>query len=287
MSVSKNLKRILCHAATDEGFRLMRGGFLYIDDLLQHRSFYGVTLEQVQEIVDKDDRNLFTIQRDEQCNILMICANYGHSLYFDKTHEQCFNVLRKILRHKAEEEGLLLMKGGFLYVDDLLKLKSLEGCTIDQIEAVAFDKRLHISKDKISKRLMIRETYGHSLKFEGQRILNIHWLLINILRHFASELGFTLMKGGFLYVDDLLQHKYFERTTHEDIRQICRESKNFCLQIDETTDKLKIRAKHGHTLPFEGNTADVFLYTTLKKVLKRKDTYTSRWKLSVLEGGFV
>jgi len=83
VKVSKNLSRILRHKAEAEGFTLMKGGFLYIDDLLRHESFAGVTLEQIQEIVQNNDKQRFTIEADEESNRLKIRANQGHSLKVD------------------------------------------------------------------------------------------------------------------------------------------------------------------------------------------------------------
>lgn len=62
------------------GQTIFEGGFLFVEDLLKHRDFSGVTEEQIQCIVDTNDKKRFTLEIDRDTGKLKICANQGHSL---------------------------------------------------------------------------------------------------------------------------------------------------------------------------------------------------------------
>ena len=60
---------------------LVPGGYLYVDDILQKKRFHTVvTVEDVQAIVETNDKKRFTMILDEESQRLKIRANQGHSL---------------------------------------------------------------------------------------------------------------------------------------------------------------------------------------------------------------
>ncbi|RUS86582.1 hypothetical protein EGW08_005663 [Elysia chlorotica] len=84
VKISKALSYTLRHGAEKEGFTLLPGGYLYLDDILQKKRFHMVvTVEDIQAIVDTNDKQRFTMILDEETQRLKICANQGHSLQVD------------------------------------------------------------------------------------------------------------------------------------------------------------------------------------------------------------
>uniref|UniRef100_A0A0B6Y796 2'-phosphotransferase n=1 Tax=Arion vulgaris TaxID=1028688 RepID=A0A0B6Y796_9EUPU len=78
--LSRALSYLLRHGAEKEGFRLLPGGFLYVDDILKHSNFYPFSMEDVQNVVESNDKKRFTLELDSVTGRLKIRANQGHSL---------------------------------------------------------------------------------------------------------------------------------------------------------------------------------------------------------------
>ncbi|GFR86252.1 tRNA 2'-phosphotransferase 1 [Elysia marginata] len=84
IKVSKTLSYLLRHNAEKEGFTLLPGGYLYVDDILSNRKFHTVvTKEDIQAIVETSDKKRFTLVQDEENQRWKICANQGHSIQVD------------------------------------------------------------------------------------------------------------------------------------------------------------------------------------------------------------
>ncbi|XP_064621919.1 tRNA 2'-phosphotransferase 1-like [Lineus longissimus] len=79
--LSKGLSRILRHKALEMGFRVQPGGFIYIDEILQKSwlSKDGYTIEDVQRVVEVNDKQRFMMQENKDTGRLVIRANQGHS----------------------------------------------------------------------------------------------------------------------------------------------------------------------------------------------------------------
>ncbi|XP_060077881.1 uncharacterized protein LOC132557400 [Ylistrum balloti] len=74
-----------------------------------------------------------------------------------------------LLRHGAEKEGFTLMPGGFLFVEDVLKLPSLQDFRIDDVERVVANndkQRFALKRNPENKRLMIRANQGHTMEVD-------------------------------------------------------------------------------------------------------------------------
>lgn len=79
--VSKTLSYILRHNAEKEGFSLLPGGYLYVDDILRKKKFHTVVLfEDIQAIVETNDKKRFTMVLEEETQRWKIRANQGHSI---------------------------------------------------------------------------------------------------------------------------------------------------------------------------------------------------------------
>ncbi|XP_020619032.1 tRNA 2'-phosphotransferase 1-like isoform X2 [Orbicella faveolata] len=70
-----------------------------------------------------------------------------------------------------------------------------------------------------------------------------------ILRHGAAKEGLQ-MTQGFIFVDDLLRLRQFQRYSEDDVKKVVAENdkKRFALRNDPATDRLQIRANQGHTM---------------------------------------
>src|SRR5210317_472961 len=78
--LSKTLTSILRHNAEQCGLQLMKGGFLYVDDILKRvNTLRGFDPEDVIRVVNNDDKNRFTLENDGRRR-LKIRANQGHSV---------------------------------------------------------------------------------------------------------------------------------------------------------------------------------------------------------------
>lgn len=55
---------------------------------------------------------------------------------------------------------------------------------------------------------------------------------------------------GFIFVDDLLKLRQFQRYSEDDVKKVVADNdkKRFALRNDPATDRLQIRANQGHTL---------------------------------------
>ncbi|GFO16981.1 tRNA 2'-phosphotransferase 1 [Plakobranchus ocellatus] len=81
VKISKTLSYLLRHGAEKEGFELLPGGYLYVDDILRRKKFHMVvTVKDIHAIVDTNDKKRFTLVIDEESKRLKICANQGHSI---------------------------------------------------------------------------------------------------------------------------------------------------------------------------------------------------------------
>ncbi|XP_064603033.1 uncharacterized protein LOC135468616 isoform X2 [Liolophura sinensis] len=78
--LSKSLAWILRHAAGNQGFKFLPGGFLYVDDILRLPRFRGFAIPEVQKVVAENDKQRFALEKDKQSGKLMIRANQGHSV---------------------------------------------------------------------------------------------------------------------------------------------------------------------------------------------------------------
>ena len=68
------------------------GGYLYVDDILKRKKFHMVvTIEDVQAIVETNDKKRFTMILDEESQRLKIRANQGHSLQVHTTSLRKFH----------------------------------------------------------------------------------------------------------------------------------------------------------------------------------------------------
>jgi 2'-phosphotransferase len=76
--------------------------------------------------------------------------------------------------------------------------------------------------------------------------------LAYVLRHGARREGFVLLEGGYLAVDDILNHKKFRNLCDErDIRRIVAFDSKRRYSLSRKNGKLSIRANQGHSIEVE------------------------------------
>lgn len=70
-----------------------------------------------------------------------------------------------------------------------------------------------------------------------------------LLRHGAAKEGLQ-MTEGFVFVDDLLKLRQFQRYSEDDVRTVVADNdkQRFALRDDPATNRLQIKANQGHTI---------------------------------------
>ncbi|CAL1548576.1 unnamed protein product [Lymnaea stagnalis] len=80
VKMSKALSYLLRHGAEKKGFKLLPGGFLYVDEILKHDEFKSMTIDDLKMVVENNDKKRFTLEAEDDTGRLKIRANQGHSL---------------------------------------------------------------------------------------------------------------------------------------------------------------------------------------------------------------
>ncbi|XP_063418758.1 uncharacterized protein LOC134701538 [Mytilus trossulus] len=79
--LSKALSFILRHGAEKQGYKMMPGGFLYVDEILKKQNnLRDYNLEDVKRIVETNDKKRFHMEPDKETGKMKIRANQGHSI---------------------------------------------------------------------------------------------------------------------------------------------------------------------------------------------------------------
>jgi 2'-phosphotransferase len=80
-SLSKGLAYVLRHGAGREGFKLHEGGYLVVEDILNHQRFRNLCEEDdIRRIVMKDAKGRFSLRNNPLTGKLQIRANQGHTI---------------------------------------------------------------------------------------------------------------------------------------------------------------------------------------------------------------
>ncbi|CAC5401248.1 PARP7S [Mytilus coruscus] len=79
--LSKALSYILRHGAEKLGYKMMPGGFLYVEDILKkQKNLCDYDLEDVKRVVETNDKQRFHMEWDRETGKLKIRANQGHTI---------------------------------------------------------------------------------------------------------------------------------------------------------------------------------------------------------------
>jgi RNA:NAD 2'-phosphotransferase (TPT1/KptA family) len=89
--ISKSLSYILRHGAEKEGIEMGSDGFILLSDILAKPNFKGVTIAQIESIVENNDKQRFKLETriNPKTNqeALYIRANQGHTITNVKADE--------------------------------------------------------------------------------------------------------------------------------------------------------------------------------------------------------
>lgn len=106
----------------------------------------------------------------------------------------------------------------------------------------------------------------HPLPLPPGMLLHLHklWFCLKFHRNLLNEYfngrinlqvnytpNFVLFSfAGFIFVDDLLKLRQFQRYSEDDIKRVVADNdkKRFALRNDPETDRLQVRANQGHTM---------------------------------------
>ena len=79
--LSKSLSWLLRHAVLQEGLQFQSDGYVFVDDVLKHRSFVNkYTIDDIRQCVETNEKKRFGLKIDEITGKEMIRAHQGHSL---------------------------------------------------------------------------------------------------------------------------------------------------------------------------------------------------------------
>ncbi|XP_052769392.1 uncharacterized protein LOC128209409 [Mya arenaria] len=126
--LSKTLSSILRHNAEKFGLELMKGGFLYVDDIF--RKVYKLrsyTLEDIQHVVKSNDKQRFALEQDDNGH-WKIRANQGHSIQVEELDLQPI---------KSPDEISMVIHGTYYKNWDMIKKTGLRRMNRNHIHFAA------------------------------------------------------------------------------------------------------------------------------------------------------
>ncbi|CAF4488076.1 unnamed protein product, partial [Rotaria sp. Silwood2] len=81
IQLSRSLSWLLRHAVIKEGLQFQSDGYVFVDDVLKHRSFVNkYTIDDIHQCVAVNEKKRFGLKIDEVTGKEMIRAHQGHSL---------------------------------------------------------------------------------------------------------------------------------------------------------------------------------------------------------------
>ncbi|TPP61478.1 tRNA phosphotransferase 1 [Fasciola gigantica] len=154
----------------DVEFTPLPDNFVLIDEIILIPEFVSLncTYEDIVELVHGDPKLRFSI-RGSKVRLKPPELNKDRDVIISKK-------LSWILRHGAQKVGLTYGHGGFLYLDDVLRLRDFNGITEADVQRVVENnnkQRFELSVDDASGRQQIRAFQGHSVKVEGLDLIPI------------------------------------------------------------------------------------------------------------------
>ncbi|CAG8570111.1 14719_t:CDS:2, partial [Cetraspora pellucida] len=86
VKLSKSLSYVLRHHAKDEGLNIRGDGYVKLDDLLRLPKFKGTTFDDIEFVVDNNDKKRFTLTQETYDGVSSwwIRANQGHSIELEE-----------------------------------------------------------------------------------------------------------------------------------------------------------------------------------------------------------
>lgn len=78
--LSKSLSYALRHGANRMGLQMGSDGFLFVEELLAHPQFRSYSLEDVERVVNTNDKQRFKLRSHPENGCLQIRASQGHSI---------------------------------------------------------------------------------------------------------------------------------------------------------------------------------------------------------------
>ncbi|GLH12763.1 Uncharacterized protein GBIM_17452 [Gryllus bimaculatus] len=79
--LSKTLSWLLRHGAVKEGVPITEDGFISVSEILKHSSLkHKYTLQDIERVVEENNKKRFTLTVHPQTGDLLIKANQGHSM---------------------------------------------------------------------------------------------------------------------------------------------------------------------------------------------------------------
>ncbi|VDP90377.1 unnamed protein product [Echinostoma caproni] len=144
--------------------------YLLIDEIILIPEFVNLncTYQDIVEVVHGDSKLRFSI-RGSKVRLKPLELNKDRDVMISKK-------LSWILRHGAQKVGLTYGVGGYLFLDDVLRLQDFSGISVEDVQRVVENnnkQRFELSVDPETGRRRIRAFQGHSVKIEGLELIPI------------------------------------------------------------------------------------------------------------------
>ncbi|KAH8303007.1 hypothetical protein KR044_013182, partial [Drosophila immigrans] len=187
--LSKQLTWLLRHGAQKEGFTIQPDGFVCVAEILQHPRFgRQLSSAKLQELVDTDVKQRYTLRCNPQTGAEEIRANQGHSLAA-VTSEACMERIDNV----TQLSETAVVHGTYYRQWERIKLEGLKRMQRNHVHFAKLDDRGVISGFRNDCQLLI--------------YMNVAKMLEDQLEVFRSSNNVVLCAG----VEGTISPKYFER----------------------------------------------------------------------------
>uniref|UniRef100_A0A8W8IA52 2'-phosphotransferase n=1 Tax=Magallana gigas TaxID=29159 RepID=A0A8W8IA52_MAGGI len=173
----------------------------------------------------------------------------GHEQYYDQNSQYYQRG-----RGHHPQQGPMVEEVKVTESTTTIKTASRDGMTDIKVRTEKGDKRameavegdgIMEETDKIKEIIMVHLKDEDPVVFLSKK-------LSFILRHGAEKMGFKMMPGGFLWVDEILRRNEYRDFTVEDIKHIVETNDKQRFSLADENGRLKIRANQGHSVEVDG-----------------------------------
>ncbi|CAC5381813.1 TRPT1 [Mytilus coruscus] len=256
IQLSKALSFILRHGAERQGYKMIPGGFLYVDEILKgQNNLRDYDLEDVKRIVETNSKKRFHMEPDKETGKMKIRTNQGHRIEVEDLE------LKPLLNAK---EVSMVIHGTYFSSWEKIKHTGLSRMGRNHIHFVAGEPGENgvISGMRQSCEVMI--------------FINLETALADRFRFFQSANNVILCAGN---EDGVVPPKYFVQAVQRNPRQRMKRKEEV---VEITTDtETSIQTKDADTQTDQVEDFEKQLKDQRKEVLKLMEE-ANFWKSKVL-----
>ncbi len=187
--VSINLSKILRHQAENRNIKINDGGWVKLDDILKCKEFKGISVEDINYIVENNNKKRFSTTIDK--DIYFIRANQGHSI------------------SKIKDDNLLTEIKDVNYINNVVHSTFLKNLDLIKKNGLCKMKRNHIHFAKTKN-----VSSGIRKNAEVYIYIDVAKAMNDGIKFYESSNGVILSPGA--GNDGIISCKYFSDVEIED-----------------------------------------------------------------------